>query len=228
MAIHTNTQEILVTLRLLSTLTTAFVVAPLLALGASASASTARAIGAHRAEATVHHPSVRRVHDARGDVVRVTKRGGEDVFTPAPARRHGDIAAFKVAHRNAAVVGTVKVRTLTDHDRFFGAVLQLRTGQATYTAVVYRSRVGQPLEAQFDGGGKHSCALLRFHLDYAHDTVTISVPRSCLGDPAWVRARAVIDYFGRPGAGEEFFADAAPGTELTRVPFLARAWHEGG
>lgn len=213
-------------LRPLSTLTIAFVVAPLLALGASATASTAGARGAHRAEGSVQHPSVRRVHDARGDVLGVSEREGKDVFTPAPARRHGDIAAFKVAHRNAAVVGTIKVRTLTDHDRFFGAVLQLRTGQATYTAVVYRADVGQPLEAQFDGGGRHSCARLRYHLDYGHDTITISVPRACLGDPAWVRSRAVIDYFARPGTGDVFFADAAPGTELTRIPFLAKAWHQ--
>ena len=215
-------------LRLLSTLTTAFVIAPLLALGASATASTAGAPGAHRAEASVDLPSVRRVHDARGDILRVTQRKGKDVFTPAPARRHGDIAAFKVAHRDAAVVGTVTVRRLTRHDRFFGAVLQLRTGQATYTAVVYRTAVGQPLEAEFDGGGKHACAGLRHHLDYRHDTVRISVPRTCLGHPAWVRSRAVIDYFGRRGAGGAFFADAAPGTGLTRIPLLPKAWHQGG
>lgn len=215
-------------LRLLGTITTACVVAPLLALGASATAPTAGAPGAHRAEASVHHPSVRRVHDARGDVLRVAEREGKDVFAPAPARRHGDITAFKVAHRDAAVVGTVRVRTLTHHDRFFGAVLQLRTGQATYTAVVYRLKVGQPLETQFDGGGRHSCARLRYHLDYGHDTVAISVPRTCLGDPAWVRSRAVIDYFGRPGTSDVFFADAAPGTELTRIPFLAKAWHQRG
>jgi len=229
-AIHTNTLEILMKLRLPSALTTALVVAPLLALGTSATAATAAtagAPGADRAGASVRHPSVRRVHDARGDVLRVAERRGKDVFTPAPARRHGDISAFKVAHRDAAVVGTVKVRRLTHHDRFFGAVLELRTGRATYTAVVYRQGVGQRLKTQFDGGGRDSCAGLRYDLDYGHDTVTISVPRTCLGDPAWVRSRAVIDYFGRQGASGAFFADAAPGTELTRIPFLAKAWHPG-
>lgn len=215
-------------LRLLCLLVTPIVVAPLLALGASATTSTAGSPGVHRAGASVQHPGVRRVHDARGDVLRVTEHQGKDVFTPAPGRRHGDIAAFKVAHRDAAVVGAVTVRSLTHDDRFFGAVLQLRTGQATYTAVVYRLRVGRPLETQFDGGGKHSCAGLRYDLDYGRDIVAISVPRACLGDPAWVRARVVIDYLGRPGAGEVFFADGAPGTELTGIPFLARAWHQGG
>lgn len=226
MATHTITWEILMKLRPLSALSIAFVVTPLLALGASSTASTAEAPGAHRAEGSAQHPSVRRVHDARGDVLAVTERRGKDVFTPAPARRHGDVAAFKVAHRDATVVGTITVRTLSHHDRFFGAVLQLRTRQARYTAVVYRTQVGHPLETRFDGGGHHSCARLRYHLDYSHDTITIAVPRTCLGNPAWVRSRAVIDYFARPGTGDGFFADAAPGTELHRIPFLARAWHQ--
>ena len=208
--------------RLMSTLTTVLVVAPFLALGASATASTATEV-----ETRDRHPHVRHVQDAHGDVLRVTERQGEDVFLPRSSRRHGDITAFKVAHGDVAVVGTVKVRRLTHHDRFFGAVLQLRTGQAVYTAVVFRTEVGQRLQEQFDGGGRHSCARMGYHLDYGQDTVTISVPRACLGDPAWVRARAVIDYFARPGISGAFLADAAPGTELTRIPSLPKAWHEG-
>jgi hypothetical protein len=212
-------------LRLLCTLIPASVTVTLMAVGASATISTDDSVGAHRASASVQQPHVRRVRDARSDVLSVKERHGQDIFTPAPARDHGDIAVFKVAHRSTAVVGTVKVRTLTRPDRLFGAVLQLRTGQATYSVVVYRTKVGEPFEAQFDGGGRHSCARLRYHLDYGRDTVKISVPRSCLGDPAWVRSRAVIDYFGRVGNGGAFFADAAPGTDLARIPFLAKAWH---
>ena len=223
-----TTLEVLMKFRLLSTLSVAFFVAPLLALGANAPASTAggpSVLGAQRAEAPVSRPSVRRVHDGRGDVLRVAERKGKDLFAPAPTRRHGDIAAFKIAHREAVVVGRVVVRKLTRQDRFFGAVLQLRTRRAMYTALVYRPGVGQPLDTAFGGGGKHACAQLGFDLDFADDTIIIRVPRACLGTPAWVRPRVVIDYFSLAGAGGPFFADAAPGTDLTPIPFMAKTWH---
>lgn len=212
----------------LTALTIACVVAPqVVALGAGATTSTAGARGAHRAEALLERPRVRKAHDARRDVLSVAQRKGKDVFTPAPARHHGDITSFRVAHREATVVGRIKTRRRTRDDRFFGAVLQLRTAQGTYTAVVFRPRVGRPLEMQFDGGGKQSCAGLRHRIHYSRETVTIAIPRTCLGNPAWVRSRAVIDYFGRPGTGDAFFADAAPGTDLTPVPFLAKVWRPG-
>ncbi len=173
------------------------------------------------------HPSVRTVHDPRRDVVSVTERAGKDAFTPAPNRRHGDIVALRVSHRAGSVVTRVTMRRLTRDDRFFGAAVQLRTSRATYSAVVFRFLPGRRLQQSFDGGGQDSCAGMSHHLSYRHDTITITVPRACLGSPTWVRPRAVVDYFGPGGASDTFFADGVPGTSLTPVPFLARVWHPG-
>ncbi|CUR59603.1 exported hypothetical protein [metagenome] len=170
------------------------------------------------------HPSVRRVRDARHDVRRVTEREGGEALSPAPSRRHGDITALRVAHAQDAVLTRVRLRSLTRHDRLFGAVVQLRTAEATYSAVVFRLLPTQRFQVSFDGGGLDSCAGLRYHLDYRRDTVTVRLPRTCLGTPNWVRARAVIDYFGPRGRNDVFYADAAPGSSLDPVPFLARVW----
>ncbi|MGD9959168.1 hypothetical protein [Nocardioides sp.] len=214
--------------RLSSTLVAAALVAsPLLVIGAGTDAGAETTLHAAAASSAAHHPSVRQVRDSRGDVQKVTDRAGQETFAPAPSRRHGDITSLRVRHAGSAVVATVRMRSLSRHDRLFGAVLQLRTGRATYTAVLFRMAPGEPLSTDFEGGGETACAGLRHHVSYRHDRITIAVPRTCLGSPAWVRARAVIDYFGRPVGGESFFADAAPGSTLVRIPFMAKAWHPG-
>jgi hypothetical protein len=190
--------------------------------GAGTGHAVAPSVSEHRS-----HPSARQVHDVRHDVRRVQQRVDGDVIVRVPARRHGDITGLKVSHGERAVVARISLRSLTRADRLFGAVVQLRTSKVTYTAVVYRLKPHHPLEVTFDGGGRTSCADLRYRLNYRLDTVTITVPRECLGAPKWVRTRAVIDYFGPLGHTDVFYADAVPGRTLTRVPFLARVWLPG-
>ena len=204
-------------------LVSALAAAPLMLLGGT---STGNAVAPNPAEHR-SHPSARQLHDVRRDVRRVRESPDRDVIVRVPARRHGDITRLKVSHGESAVVTRVRLRSLTHEDRLFGAVVQLRTSKATFTAVLYRLGPHGQLEVSFDGGGQTSCADLGYRLSYRLDTVTITVPRDCLGSPKWVRTRAVVDYFGPRGHNDTFYADAVPGSTLTRVPFLARVWQPG-
>jgi len=63
----------------------------------------------------------------------------------------------------------------------------------------------------------------------SRDLATIRVPRTCLGTPAWVRARGVVAYAMPHGGDSDFYLDGVPGSKVDDDPasFGRRAWWPG-
>jgi len=125
---------------------------------------------------------------------------------PAPQDRTRDITRLAVDHGPDAVVVTVRFARLAGRREQTGIELGLRTGSSAFTVQVYRKPRGGPelqlLELDQVGypesfgscGGRAldmvECTGLTVDPDRHRDELAVTIPRSCLDDPQWVRAGA--------------------------------------
>ena len=147
------------------------------------------------------------VADSSGDVV-VGGPGLGDGLIAAADDTRTDIVNTAVDHRDDAVVFRVEFREL-EPEQYLDVTADIRSdksGSRTWqlTSVTYRG------ESRIDlyGPAGSSCPSAAVELDHAADTVTMTVPRSCLDDPAWIQAQvnaASMNYDARPGSR---YADA--------------------
>lgn len=129
------------------------------------------------------------VHDdARHDVLHFDVR--TDSSRPAPRDRATDITRTVVDHRADRLAVQVRARRLSrsDHRLMLGEILT--SGGQRFTLVVdYSTR---PIDARvslqrFSSGRELRCPGATWSASRRTDEVAASVPRSCLGDPGWVR-----------------------------------------
>ncbi len=123
----------------------------------------------------------------------VYKHQVTDPWVPAPTVSAGDVLRTRVTHRGK----TVTVRSVYASLR--------RKGQYAAYDLIVANRAGKQLEFVLETSPGHWRGTMRaFHpngtearcgaehaIDYAHETVTVQVPRGCLGDPHRVRARVL-------------------------------------
>ena len=112
---------------------------------------------------------------------------------PAPANKEADIVKVSVTHTASKVQSTTVLRDITTskkHNfvtslrakvgtkvRQFDLYLQTDAGDAQGELSLYR-KDGTPV----------TCSGLSSKVDYVKDVVTVSVARSCIGKPSWVKA----------------------------------------
>ncbi len=165
-----------------------------LAVGvAAAAAITSMGTGAAHAERLAFT-------DQRGDVWSVDLealdedvRGPRDIpFEAARKVRNGDIVRTVVAHRRHRVVVKVDFEELRRAGEFRGDFLQFRTSEGRRLVMLYAG----------SGRWRGALAVVRprsfsevrcgatHEIDYRANTVQVSLPRACFGDPRWVRLRA--------------------------------------
>lgn len=128
-------------------------------------------------------------HDARGDVVKNALNYPRVEAAKLPHRRLGDVTSLRATH-GARRVNVAMGHARLDRDAITeGAHLfSLRTSNGPRIGIALEVTDRQVGEAQFFRGDQQAtCQGLRGRVDYAHQTVRFSVPRSCLGDPRWVR-----------------------------------------
>ena len=145
------------------------------------------------------------VRDGAGDVW--TAPVGGDTFTAAPEQRVGDVLRMRVAHRHEAV--TVRL-VFADLRRAGSAFyeLDLRTDKGAASAQVEAGRhhwAGRQHLWAADGN-QLTCAGMTHRIDYDANVVTLRIPRSCLGDPTWVRA---LNYDRRETATTQYVDNPA-------------------
>jgi hypothetical protein len=94
---------------------------------------------------------------------------------------------------------------------FAGVETRTPLGRRVFTVMATRgSRSGFLFQAK-----KQDCDL-GIRIDYARDRMRVAVPRSCLGDPAWVRLRFGASVLQRDGdeiiddAGAPRWTDSSP------------------
>jgi hypothetical protein len=138
--------------------------------------------------------------DRRGDLSRIL--WDSDVAVPVPARRYADVVRTSYAHRRTQVVVRARFVDLAPAGTLFAGV-ETRTplGRRVFTVIATRgSRDGLLFQAK-----KQDCEV-GIRIDYAGDRLRVAVPRSCLGDPAWVRFRFGASVLQRDG--DEIIDDA--------------------
>lgn len=171
------------------------------ALGATAAASALALMpGVAHADTDVHT-------DFTGDVVSLDFGDEGEDWTPQPTRTEGDIVSTRVSHLDRKVRIKIRFAELS------------RTGRGANQYLVLRSDKGKRYLLIDSSGGKWAgrtrftnanddkvpCTGISHKIDYVANTVLAVVPRTCLGNPRWVRAGIGTITFG----ASDFFVDDA-------------------
>ncbi len=123
--------------------------------------------------------------DAVGDVVSLTESGDVAEAVPAPDYAGVDVVRTAVAHGTKRLRVSVRLRALRrDHLQF--TVIRVDTREARYEIVVERLG-GRPITSMSRGKKHVECRGLKANVDLGADTVSASLPTSCLSAPRWVK-----------------------------------------
>ena len=146
------------------------------------------------AEGVVHR-------DARRDVFEFSPRG----IVERPSYAAADVTRFAAHHRARAVTMRVAVRDLAPRPLFTELIADVVTPDQTYRVYVLRWKRKATRTVVVDADDATvRCARAQGLVSAARDLVLVSIPRSCLDNPAWVRVGAVVTTLD---ADDKVFAD---------------------
>ncbi|MCX6396238.1 MAG: hypothetical protein NTV23_07110 [Propionibacteriales bacterium] len=161
--------------------------------------------------------------DTTGDIVFV-RVAGDQVLPGGAAKKRtmGDIRTVQVTHTKTAIRVFIKYvelnRVGVDHFH----VVQFRTPTRSYEVDLYattRAWRGDP--ALYTASGSSPRCTLAWKLDYDLNTALISVPRSCVGNPTWIRAGAgMSNTYGDKRYADDGLTAQPAGRTLTLGPRL--------
>lgn len=130
--------------------------------------------------------------DRTGDVWRTNFDEAEP--TLAPHVTNGDVEQVTFAHDGRAVVVTGEFVDLAGTGQLSAFGYRARTNDKVYRTVFVESTPKHPegrvTVARRDGDTVRACDASH-SIDYEANTITVSVPRSCLRYPRWVQLTAV-------------------------------------
>jgi len=116
-----------------------------------------------------------------------------ETSTQIGTRVNGDLVKTVVNHTAKRVVVKAKYTDLRKTADTFGFIYYLRTNEGVRRGVDvlagpgHRRGVSELTKGRADK--KVACAGLTHAVDYTANTVTLSVPRSCLSNPRWVQVQ---------------------------------------
>jgi hypothetical protein len=145
--------------------------------------------------------------DAANDVVAFAP--GATTPTPQPDRANGDVIASTVKHKRTKIIAQMAYRDLANVDGVNGHVFLIKSNKLTrVVTVVSLPNVPSRVVVTKPSGKKVSCKAKRY-LDYSLKTVTVKVPRSCLGNPRWVKVgMASVFMTGLTSSDTQYVDDA--------------------
>jgi hypothetical protein len=124
--------------------------------------------------------------DAVGDAVTLVDESADlDEAIPAPDHEGADVVRTAVAHGAKRLRVSVAFRAL-ERDPFQFIVIRVRTPRGNYEVLVERLG-GKPITTIDRGPTTVDCDGLGAKVDLPADTVTASLPTSCLDAPRWVQ-----------------------------------------
>jgi hypothetical protein len=149
--------------------------------------------------------------DAVGDAVTLVDESVDlDEAVPAPDHAGTDVVRTAVSHGAKRLRVRVAFRAL-ERDPFQFMVIRVRTPHGSYEALVERLG-GKPIASIHRGPRALDCDSLGAKVDLRTDTVTASLPTSCLDAPRWVQigvgAVSVSGQQGNPELGAVYADDA--------------------
>lgn len=112
-----------------------------------------------------------------------------ETAVPAPGQVNGDVLRSRMWHSSTRVGVKVVFKDLARTGALRGDFLRLVTNEGVRREVGVIAGPGSWAgQAEMDrpNGDRVRCSVAH-HTDYAANVVTISVPRSCLSNPRWVR-----------------------------------------
>lgn len=154
--------------------------------------------------------------DASSDVVLLHPES--DDVTVEEDWANGDITRLRAAHAMHRVKARVQFRDLRKKNvDTLNHVARIRTDAAVFTVHVFAGTGSWDGQSFLARNRVVKCRGLEHDIDYAENTARISVPRSCLGRPKWVRIGAATSSFV-DAAEESRFDDALSTGNADEVP----------
>lgn len=147
--------------------------------------------------------------DASGDVLVGGHTTDPDAVAPAPRNSITDIVRTTVEHGADEVTVTAEFRGLRPRQYLDLTTLVTtdRTGSrlpTQATALAYR---GQTSVDVYEADGSR-CPGAAVDVDFDTNTVTMTLPRSCLGEPQWIEAEVDAATMRYDAAPDDPFGDA--------------------
>jgi len=133
--------------------------------------------------------------DAAGDVTQVVETPSAMTIETVPEQANGDITQVTVDHRRTKVIFEVRTRSRLTGP--FAAGVQIRTPGRRF-ALLWMRMPGMGGAELMDFGSKDlttRCRGLKQRLTSGKTTIRLTVPRSCLGDPRWLRVGVNLSTF---------------------------------
>lgn len=201
---------------------------PRLALVAAAAGFVTTLATAVLATPTAHAETWSRA-DATRDVTAVTVTRGEGLdddeldTEKAPGDRITDIRRIRVEHTPDLVTISLRIRNVTPGNQVVQFGLR-GPGQTFGSGMVMRAGGRERLQAvTYIEDGPKRCRNATAQIRPKQDTVTFTMPTSCLDNPAWVRVTALYGTFtGRPTKADTIRFDDA--LSRTFDPMSIGAW----
>jgi len=137
------------------------------------------------------------LRDDTGDMW--TVREGATTGDPAPAARIGDIVRTTFRHTDTRLVVRTRFVELAPVGRRFTLWVGVRSrdGRETVLGVRASRRDRDGHTILMDDRGRDIDCAVGHRISYAHDTVRVVVPRTCLGDPVSLRFNVLSEQWGR-------------------------------
>ncbi len=149
------------------------------------------------------------IGDATGDTFLGQYDEASDTTTYEPAGAQGNVDLEKVVvkHKGRVIVAKASYTELARSGHQFMYALRLRTNEGLKRDVnvdtLFSGWKGEVTLAR-PNGNEVTCRGLSHAIDYAADTVTVKVPRSCLSAPRWVQVFTAAIGFSDSG---DFYID---------------------
>ena len=127
--------------------------------------------------------------DASGDVTASTWDGETTTDVVEPGVKPGDILRTVVRHTTGKVIVRVVFADLRRADHTGGHTLRVVTNEGVKRQLFLETSSQNPRGTAYFSKptGMVECAGLSYAVDYAGETMTFAIPRSCLSGPRWVR-----------------------------------------
>jgi len=126
--------------------------------------------------------------DASGDVAGSPRSSSSEEFTVDPARANGDVTTSRITHLARKVRIKLTHRDLSRTNRFASSLsIRSNTGLRYVFVEARKGSWAGKHGIENARGTNVSCSGLAHKIDYVANTVLIVIPRSCLGNPRWVR-----------------------------------------
>lgn len=134
--------------------------------------------------------------DPSGDIVATTN---ESETKTAPGEKFGDWTSFRVEHAGATVqiVGAMRQLRKEDYAYVEG---RLYTPKRDYDYELYLA-TGDIVISNPNSGTLEDCAGLSAKRNTRKDRISITVPRSCINNPKWVKVSSVFTWSRRVESG---------------------------